>query len=322
MNPVLQKFKIFSSVLSRFQLANALLFVSIYLFVFLMVLYNLYLIVDLNSGYSYALNKRYASTGLNKQFTDSFFEYLIGHSMNNLVPVSIVTIVIFFLGVYISNVLIRPFKLISDFCEKSLKNPQIIYGPSWIGGHNFFTRFSELFFSQINLQKVVNGKTDAFLPRYYGKIHQPTTDWIFVMHFTLVMCVLSAVSTYSIIRFNDALYESLVDFMINYSRIDSQATIELLKYQSKLLYGMFFPIFFISTLLNFILAIFMYSKVSSAAFGVFSTMRAFMKGSYHSRVHLIGHGVLREYTRNLNKYLERIESQIKSQLDSQVKNSD
>ncbi|MFP5385134.1 MAG: hypothetical protein ACLGHN_03595, partial [Bacteriovoracia bacterium] len=54
----------------------------------------------------------------------------------------------------------------------------------------------------------------------------------------------------------------------------------------------------------------LYSKVSGAAFGIFSTMRAFMKGNYSSRVHLVGFAYVREYTRKLNKYLDYIENNL------------
>jgi signal transduction histidine kinase len=57
-----------------------------------------------------------------------------------------------------------------------------------------------------------------------------------------------------------------------------------------------------------LLGLHLYAKVSGAAFGIFSTMRAFMKGNYSSRVHLVGFSYVREYTRKLNKYLDYIQN--------------
>jgi hypothetical protein len=48
----------------------------------------------------------------------------------------------------------------------------------------------------------------------------------------------------------------------------------------------------------------LYGKVSGAAFGIFSTMRSFMKGDHFSRVHLVGYAHIRDNTRKLNKYLD------------------
>ena len=57
----------------------------------------------------------------------------------------------------------------------------------------------------------------------------------------------------------------------------------------------------------------LYDKVSGAAFGIFSTMRSFMKGNYFSRVHLVGYAYIRDYTRKLNKYLDHIQNNFDKQ---------
>jgi hypothetical protein len=62
-------------------------------------------------------------------------------------------------------------------------------------------------------------------------------------------------------------------------------------------------IFLIATL-YLALGMHLYGKVSGAAFGIFSTMRSFMKGDHFSRVHLVGYAHIRDNTRKLNKYLD------------------
>jgi signal transduction histidine kinase len=57
-----------------------------------------------------------------------------------------------------------------------------------------------------------------------------------------------------------------------------------------------------------ILGFHLYAKVSGAAFGIFSTMRAFMKGNHFSRVHLVGYAHIRDSTRKLNKFLDYIQN--------------
>jgi hypothetical protein len=52
----------------------------------------------------------------------------------------------------------------------------------------------------------------------------------------------------------------------------------------------------------------LYEKVSGAAFGIFSTMRSFMKGNRFSRVHLVGYAYIRDYTRKFNKYLDYMQN--------------
>jgi hypothetical protein len=57
----------------------------------------------------------------------------------------------------------------------------------------------------------------------------------------------------------------------------------------------------------FLLASHLYHGVAAPAFAVFATMRAFLKGSYNQRVHLIGFPALRLQTRKLNKYLDWVD---------------
>ncbi len=305
---------LFSSEYSRFQLVNGLTFVGIFLLVVAVILYNLYVIIDFNSAYVFALSKKSGFGGFDEAFKDSFFDYLLGNSIEFLGPIIGVTIVLFFLGVYISNVLVRPFRFVALHCENVLKNPQSEFEPDWLSGYRLFTRFAELFFSQYSFKKIVTGAPkDVYLPKYYARIHKPVTDWIFVLHFTLVMIIMTLISCMTIIGLNDALYEAILSFTLSYANVSAMGSIEMLQYQNKLLYSMYLPVMVISIILNFLLAFYMYNKVSGAAFGVFSTMRSFLKGNYSARIHLIGYNVLRDNTRSINKYFEYLEGKLKTE---------
>ena len=309
----LKSLHLFSSEYSKFQLINGLTFVGIFLLVVLVVTYNLYVIIDFNSDYVFAISKSEGFAGFDKDFKQAFVDYLLGNSISFVGPIMGVMVILFFLGVYISNVLVRPFRFVALHCENVLKNPHTEFEPDWLSGYRLFTRFAELFFSQFSFKKIVNGPPqDIYLPKYYAKIHRPVTDWIFVSHFTLVMVIVSAISCIAIIGFNDALFDSLLSFTVSYAKIGASGSIEMLEYQSKLLYSMYLPIMIISVILNFLLAFHMYNKVSGAAFGVFSTMRSFLKGNYSARIHLIGYNVLRDNTRTINKYFEYLEGKLKT----------
>lgn len=314
---MLKKFKnlnLFSSEYSKFQLVNGLTFVAIFLVVVAVIIYNLYIIIDFNSAYVFALSRKSGFAGFDQAFKDSFVDYLLGNSIGFFGPILGVMIVLFFLGVYISNVLVRPFRFVAIHCENVLKNPHTEFEPDWLSGYRLFTRFAEIFFSQFAFKKIVNGApSDIYLPKYYARIHRPVTDWIFVLHFTLVMIIMTVISCITIIGINDSLYESLLSFTLSYANVSATGSIEMLQYQNQLLYSMYLPVMIISIVLNFLLAFYMYNKVSGAAFAVFSTMRSFLKGNYSARIHLIGYNVLRDNTRTMNKYFEYLEGKLKTE---------
>ena len=62
--------------------------------------------------------------------------------------------------------------------------------------------------------------------------------------------------------------------------------------------------------LNLMLAFHLYNAVSGAAFGIFATMRSFIKGNHSARVHLVGYTYLRDSTRQLNKYLDWLQKNL------------
>jgi hypothetical protein len=77
--------------------------------------------------------------------------------------------------------------------------------------------------------------------------------------------------------------------------------------QSFMIDEMWFMSAFIVGSFHLAMAIHLYGQVSGAAFGIFATMRSFIKGNFKNRVHLVGYSHLRESTRALNKYLDWIE---------------
>ena len=61
---------------------------------------------------------------------------------------------------------------------------------------------------------------------------------------------------------------------------------------------------------KFFLVINLYSKVSVPAFGVFATMRGFLRGNIKARVHLLGNYYLRHETKEINKFLSELEKKL------------
>jgi hypothetical protein len=270
------------------------------------------IIVDLNSIYVYTLTKSRLGTIESTAFSESFFDYLMGDNVATLIPLGLVLIGLFFVGIYVSNLLVRPLRQVASFCDESVKDVKKEYEPDYINIYRYFSGFCEFFFVSLSLPKREETKKGVHIARYYHKINGPMNDWLFIVYFTLLMILVSGISCYTVVVFNDSLYQSLIKFVIDYAQIDSSMSLQLLQYQSKLLYSLYLPVMVLSIILNFILATYMYSKVSGASYSVFSTMRAFIKGNHGVRVSLSGFNVVKSYTRAINKYLDHVESIFKT----------
>jgi hypothetical protein len=128
-------------------------------------------------------------------------------------------------------------------------------------------------------------------------------DKVFMLHFGLLLIIIAIVSAFFIIQNTTMVYDSMADLAMKTlkdHRSVSRYFSEQLFIHDDIVSLTVFLVFISYTLLG----LHLYSKVSGAAFAIFSTMRSYMKGNYSSRVHLLGYAYLREYTRKLNKYLD------------------
>ena len=80
-----------------------------------------------------------------------------------------------------------------------------------------------------------------------------------------------------------------------------------LEQQTRLLQDVLLFVTTLHVFLYLFLAIHFYGKISAPAFGIFATMRSFIKGNHSSRIHLIGNYFLRPHCRVINKYLDYLQ---------------
>lgn len=141
----------------------------------------------------------------------------------------------------------------------------------------------------------------------YSKIHKPVMDKIFMLHFGLLLILISVTTALFINENTATVYESMIELATKTLK-DQKSVSRFFTQQMFILDDIMGLTIALITFFYIFLGLHLYSKVSGAAFGIFSTMRSFMKGNHSSRVHLVGYTHLREYTRKLNKYLDYIQN--------------
>jgi hypothetical protein len=238
---------------------------------------------------------------------NSFFDLVIREAIENLPALFIFHIGLFFIGSYVGWLMLRPFKIMGDYCENVLENLNYIYKVDEFSSYTLFTRFSEFFFEYLRESRRKNIIISNTIPPQYSRIHKPVLDYIFLLHFGLVLIIISLVSAIFIIENTSSVYASMVELAT--MTLKDQTSVS--RYFSEQMFILDSIIkLTISLLIVFytLLGLHLYSKISGASFAIFSTMRTYMKGNYSSRVHLIGYSHIREYTRKLNKYLDYMEN--------------
>ncbi len=292
--------RLFKAEDSRFILSVGLKVSGISFVISLFIYYLLYLFMRLN----YAFFKANGFPEL--EGGNPFYSYVIGEAMETLPALFAFHVCLFFIGTYIGWLILRPFRSIGEYSEKVLDNLNTVYKVEDFSTYKLLTRFSEFFFEYLRESRKKGEIISNSIPPQFSRIHRPVQDKVFLLHFGLLLVIISISSAYFIIEMSSAIYYSMVDLatktlanQIIASKFFSTQMFVL----DELVYLTIFFVVVFYTLLGFHL----YSKVSGAAFGIFSTMRSFMKGDYGSRVHLVGYAYLREHTRKLNKYLDYVE---------------
>lgn len=293
--------KIFQSEDSKFGISCGLKFVSIYLIVFLFNYYIAWTILTLNNIYFEANGYL---TG--NDFEEAFFDNAISFLFENAAYAVLFLIFLFFAGVHVSKILLRPFEIMSEFCLARVNGEKVSYNPDLFSDYKLLTRFSDFFFRFTEdgiRNKNIQPNT---IPSDFSKVRAPQFEKVFFFHFMLLVSIIAIVNIMFVTYISTNIQEKIVDLALialkNNSEVGYFLNNQTRVFQSVSLFTVFIVIISYITL-----AFHLYSKVSGAVFGVFATMRSFMKGNFSARVHLIGYAQIRPHSRALNKYLDYVE---------------
>lgn len=287
---------------SRFILMTGLKITSISLVTFGVSFYFLLQILKLNFIFFEA--RGYPKLDMLEQ---AWYEFVIGESLENLVYIFFFHIFLFFIGVYVGHVILRPFRTLGEYCEKAIERPNTVYRVDDFSTYRLLTHFSAFFFEYLRESRKRGVVLSNSIPPQYQRIHKPVFDKVFVFHFFFLLLIVSMSSTVFMIEMIGSIYSNMIELAI--TNLKNDPSVGEFFTKQKFIYEHIVGLGIgLSSILYIFLGFHLYSSVSGAAFGIFATMRSFMKGNYFSRVHLIGYSYIREHTRHLNKYLDYIQN--------------
>lgn len=299
---------LFRSDTSIFALTTGLKFSGIFVLVIALICYCLWLVLAMDNVFFESQGYLAAKT-----FREAYYDSVL-KSASDMVPYLVLFVIcLFFAGVFISKILLRPFAVISCYCERKLEGKNASYEPDSFSDYKLLTRFSDFFFQYLE-DSTEKGKlvSNSIPPQFLG-IHKPVFERAFFFHFFLLTLAIALVSVTMLNMAVAYLREDMVDLAVKTIKIHGFATSHFFQSQA--------PVFdSISVLATIIviasyvaLSFHLYSKVSGAIFGYFSTMRSFMKGDFKARVRLLGYNHIRPHGLVFNRYLKFIAAKISTE---------
>ena len=291
----------------QFRLLTSLKMTMIFLISFCLM--GSYIIIQL--GVNLVFFKANESLGIN-EFEGIFYDSILGSISDFAIYGTMFLFLINVASMYISDLLLRPFRIIGDYCErKTLKSSENDYNPDFFSELKILSQFSEFFFNTVETAAENKNLTKIVIPKKYKKIHQPVFETVFFFHFSFYVLAAVLMLSIAVFTFTDGLYENLI-LLAGNTLPNSPSINYFLKEQNVIIDQITITSLSVGVVLYIALAFHLYDKVSTPAFAFFATMRSFMKGNYRQRVHLIGFPYLRNQSRKFNKYLDWVEKELVS----------
>ena len=128
---------------ARFRLMTGLKLALLQVAAFVILVVSFYYLISLDLVF-------FKAFGLNnfEGFQNTFYEFILCRVLV-LMPIFFgVFILAFVIGIYLGHLLLRPFRLIGEYCEsRALEKTEASYDPGFLTDLKLLTRFSEYFFS-------------------------------------------------------------------------------------------------------------------------------------------------------------------------------
>lgn len=242
-------------------------------------------------------------------FQDAFVQFIYSSFYDEIIWVFASGAFVFGVGYYLSSIMIRPFKVIGEYCEIKILNSSNFYSPDFLSDLKLLTSFSYFFFSKVD-EASANGKLKvANIPNQFTCIHKPVFEKNFFFSYLFIVAIFALMSSVGIIALNLEFRDQVTVLASKFLANNEQAKY-FLDEQFRIADIAVYFFVGLHLFLYLLLGIYLYSKVATPAFAIFATMRSFLKGNYHNRVHLIGYYYLRNDCRKINKYLDYIQKSL------------
>ncbi|MCO4756014.1 MAG: hypothetical protein KC478_16150 [Bacteriovoracaceae bacterium] len=294
--------KLFKSEASQFALFTGFKFAGIFILVGCLTSYIVWLMIALNNvffeahGYMNELALREAYFDLVLKSGEQWLPYLFG-----------LVVALFFAGVFMAKMLMRPFRVLANYCEHKMEGENAVYIPDQFSDYKLLTRFSDFFFQYIEDSRRKGRLEENTIPTRFLGIRRPVFEKVFFFHFFLLTLIIALVANSLLSLIISEIREDTVDLAVSVLKAHGAGTSHFFQEQGYIFDTITIASAGILFTSYMMLAFHLYGQVSGAVFGFFSTMRSFLKGNTQTRVHLLGYNHIRPFGRVFNKYLKWVE---------------
>lgn len=198
---------LFSSYDSKFTIKTALLITSVPAVMLLLASYSIWLLLSLNFSYFLA-----SGIPLDAHDVDVFMDYLLQTQVDNFPMVGLFFIVVFFIGIFLSHIILRPFNELTTMCDELVNSKDDRIRIVGLERSKLLIKLGNFICSYFHAKK--NGRNIS-IPDELVNIKKPTMDYVFYFQFFCLIFILMSIAIGSLVLFADQLHASIIEAAIN-----------------------------------------------------------------------------------------------------------
>ncbi len=199
--------ELFKSQDSRYTLKTALLVTMVPVLMLGIIVYSVWLLVVFNHSYFIA-----NGFPMMDQSRETFVYYILESQMEYLPYVGLFFVVVFFLGVFLAYVVLRPFNQIMYMCEGLLAFSDTPVKVDGLNRQKIILKLGQFLYDYHNAKK--DHTAAAQLPKDLEDIKGPALDKVFYFQFICIILILTAITVYSVTLFTGQLHDSIIETAI------------------------------------------------------------------------------------------------------------
>ncbi|MCE3011803.1 MAG: hypothetical protein LW878_01940 [Proteobacteria bacterium] len=239
---------LFKSQDSKYFLKTAFKVVSVPLITTLLLAYSLWMYVELN--YSFFLANGFA-TG--PEMKEAFWDSILMEQIDYIPFLGLFFIAVFFLGLFLAHLVLRPFTYVRNMCEDILKGEPVDSEKGFLNARKLVVKAAMVFFDYLNKRDKSNDEGEFDFPQELEKIHSPKPDGVFYLQYGVFMLILSVITILATTFTLNHLHESIVEVAIKMLKPSTSLNVFLTSQQDHL--------FTIAAVIT-VLTIFLYSSLA------------------------------------------------------------
>lgn len=264
----------FSNNDSRFELRTALQVVAIPLIGLLFFAFTFWQFLSSIQSFFFALGIE-NSEGL-------FFDFIFSGLSDQFPYLVLYFALIFFVGSYLSILLLRPFKKIEDYCEHSLEHPEayLDFETSGLENKKLLSHMSLLFFQFMAMCRQSQLYEPQIMDEKIEQVISPRPDWVFYFQYFTILMIIALFCGVGLYVFTVDTFDAIVTLAQQGSKNYSSLINSYLTHQREYLDYIFFATISLVVILYIILCRHIVEIVNGVSFAFFRYMRQIMRGDF------------------------------------------